>query len=226
MADLIFNSQVRWIWDASKCGKPDSYKAFRKSFVLDEKPGIAAVQIAADSTFALYVNGVRVPGGQFSDYPADRSYSTLDISEYLQKGVNVIAVSVHYLGTKFHVYLPGIASLRAVVFSGREILCATDETWKCADEPGFLSFSERKMTNQAGFIFEYDARKELPWKELSFDDSCWENAGCYTDEEAPLSLSPRPVRQLQEEKERTAFLNSSFWIVRREDETLLPGKCC
>jgi hypothetical protein len=61
MADLIFNSQVRWIWDASKCGKPDSYKDFRKSFVLDEKPGAAAVQIAADSTFALYVNGVRVP---------------------------------------------------------------------------------------------------------------------------------------------------------------------
>jgi hypothetical protein len=167
-----------------------------------------------------------VPGGQFSDYPTDRSYSTLDISEYLQKGVNVIAVSVHYLGTKFHVYLPGIASLRAVVFSGREILCATDETWKCADEPGFLSGSERKMTGQAGFIFEYDARKELPWKECAFDDSSWENAGCYTDEEAPLMLSPRPVRQLEEEKELPSFLSSSFWIVRREDETLQPGKMC
>ncbi|MBR2872555.1 MAG: hypothetical protein IKB99_03560, partial [Lentisphaeria bacterium] len=110
MADVIFNPAVRWIWDAAKCGKIDSYKAFRKTFELDELPGMAAVQIAADTSFALYVNGTRVPGGQFSDYPTDRTYSTLDIAPYLKKGRNVIAVSVHYLGTKFHVYLPGTAS--------------------------------------------------------------------------------------------------------------------
>ena len=189
MAEAIFNPAVKWIWDAAKCGKIDSYKAFRKTFHLDEIPGTAAVQIAADSTFVLYVNGVRVPGGQFSDYPKDRSYSTLEIAPYLRKGTNVIAVSVHYLGTKFHVYLPGIASLRAVVFSGREIICATDETWKCADEPGFLSYSARQMTFQAGFIFEYDARKELPWQEADFDDS----SGNAADE---------PDRQLAPEKAR------------------------
>ena len=226
MADLIYNPNVCWIWGADKCGKSDSYKAFRKSFELDELPGMAAIQIAADSTFALYVNGVRVPGGQFSDYPADRSYSTLDIAPYLKKGRNVIAVSVHYLGTKFHVYLPGTASLRAVVFSGRQIICATDDTWKCADEPGFLSYSNRVMTFQAGFIFEYDARRELPWKEVDFDDSSWENAGVYTSEEAPLSLSPRPVRQLAEEAELPSYLASCSWLSRREDGELSPAKMC
>lgn len=226
MSEAIFNSAVKWIWDSAKCGKVDSYKAFRKCFELDEVPGMAAIQIAADSTFALYVNGIRVPGGQFSDYPSDRSYSTLDISALLKKGKNVIAVSVHYLGTKFHVYLPGLASLRAVVFSGRTIICATDETWKCADEPGFLSYSARKMTGQAGFIFEYDARKELPWKEAGFDDSSWENAGVYTDEEAPLTLSPRPVSQLEELPERPVFLQFGGWIVRKEAPEKLPGQMC
>ena len=226
MAEAIFNPAVKWIWDAAKCGKIDSYKAFRKTFHLDEIPGTAAVQIAADSTFVLYVNGVRVPGGQFSDYPKDRSYSTLEIAPYLRKGTNVIAVSVHYLGTKFHVYLPGIASLRAVVFSGREIICATDETWKCADEPGFLSYSARQMTFQAGFIFEYDARKELPWQEADFDDSSWENAGVYTAEEAPLTLSPRPVPQVNELPELTTMLEFGAWIVRKEDPEKTPAQMC
>ncbi|MBE6384192.1 MAG: hypothetical protein E7048_00845 [Lentisphaerae bacterium] len=226
MADVIFNPAVRWIWDAAKCGKIDSYKAFRKTFELDELPGMAAVQIAADTSFALYVNGTRVPGGQFSDYPTDRTYSTLDIAPYLKKGRNVIAVSVHYLGTKFHVYLPGTASLKAVVFSGREIICATDDSWKCADEPGFLSYSGRKMTPQAGFIFEYDARKEVPWKEADFDDSQWENAGVYTDEEAPLTLSPRPVRQLEEKAELPCAFTAGHWLIREEDPGKMPGKMC
>ena len=226
MADPIFHSDVHWIWNAAKCGQPDTYKAFRKTFVLDELPGQAAIQIAADSTFALYINGVRIPAGQFSDYPADRSYSTLDIASYLKKGVNTVAVSVHYMGMVFHTHLPGIASLRAVIFSGREIICATDSSWKCADEPGFRSGSVRKMTSQAGFIFEYDAREEVPWKESDFDDTSWEKAGVYTDVEAPLTLSPRPVRQLAEMKEAAVSLQSCGWLIRREDPALYPGKLC
>ena len=143
MAEPVFSNSVKWIWDAGKCGKADSYKAFRKTFELDEVPGMAAIQIAADSTFALYVNGVRVPGNQFSDYPMERSYSTFDVASLLQKGKNVIAVSVHYIGTRFHVYMAGTASLRAVLFSGREIICGSDDSWKCSDEPGFVSETDR-----------------------------------------------------------------------------------
>ena len=226
MADAIFNPAVKWIWDKTKCGAPDSYKAFRKSFDLDEVPSMAAVQIAADSTFALFINGVRLPGGQFSDYPRDRSYSTFDIQPYLKVGRNVIAVSVHYIGAKFHVYLPGIASLRAVLFSGRTVICATDDTWKCADEPGYLSGSKRAMTFQAGFIFEYDARKEVPWKEADFDDSSWDNAGVYTDEEAPLALSPRPVPQLDELAEVKPAFEFGGWICRNESSEKFPAQMC
>ena len=95
MFDAILDPVVKWIWDAAKCGTPDSYKAFRKTFDLEEIPGAAAIQIAADSTFVLYVNGNRVPCGQFSDYPLDRTFSTVDIQRFLKKGRNVIAVSVH-----------------------------------------------------------------------------------------------------------------------------------
>ena len=226
MFDAILDPAVKWIWDAAKCGKADSYKAFRKTFDLAEIPGAAAVQIAADSTFVLYVNGHRVPCGQFSDYPLDRTFSTVDIQRFLKKGTNVIAVSVHYIGAKLHVYLPGVASLRAVVFSGREIICATDASWKCADEPGFLSGSARSMTFQAGFIFEYDARKENNWKECDFDDSSWENAGVYTDEEAPMTLETRPVSQLYELEECSAKLETSAFLIRREDPELQPGMMC
>ncbi|MBR2373111.1 MAG: alpha-L-rhamnosidase N-terminal domain-containing protein, partial [Lentisphaeria bacterium] len=226
MAEPVFDNAVKWIWDAGKCGRKDSYKAFRKTFDLEEVPGVAAIQISADSTFALYVNGKRVPGNQFSDYPMERSYSTFDVADLLQKGENVIAVSVHYIGEKFHVYMPGIASLRLVLFSGREIICASDNSWKCADEPGFVSGSGRKMTGQAGFIFEYDARLELPWKNTGFDDTEWKNAGVYDDDAAPVCLSRRPVPQLQELQEPSSSLALSGWLIRREDSGKMPGEMC
>lgn len=226
MAEAIFNSSVKWIWGADKCGRPDSYKAFRKTFDLDEVPGAAAVQISADSTFVLYINGTRVPCGQFSDYPEERSYSTVDVAGLLQKGRNVIAVSVHYIGTKFHVYLPGTAALKAVLFSGRSIICASDDSWKCADEPGFVSGSMRKMTGQAGFIFEYDARKGTLWQKADFDDANWEYCGVYSDEAPPMSLVPRPAAQLQELKEIPAYLTLSGWIIRKENPEKMPGRMC
>ena len=50
MAEPVFDNAVKWIWDAGKCGRKDSYKAFRKTFDLEEVPGVAAIQISADST--------------------------------------------------------------------------------------------------------------------------------------------------------------------------------
>ena len=69
MSEMIMDPGVKWIWNARKQGSPDTYMAFRKCFDLDEVPGAAGLQIAADSTFTLFVNNIRVPGGQFSDYP-------------------------------------------------------------------------------------------------------------------------------------------------------------
>ncbi|MBQ7696846.1 MAG: family 78 glycoside hydrolase catalytic domain [Lentisphaeria bacterium] len=227
MSEMILDPAVKWIWNLRKEGSPDTYMAFRKCFDLDEVPGSAGLQIAADSTYTLFVNGIRVPGGQFSDYPSDRSYSTFDVAKLLKKGRNVIAVSVHFLGEKFHVYMPGTASLRLALFSGRELICGTDGAWKCAPEPGFLSGSARKMTFQAGFIFEYDARKEVRWQEAGFDDSSWENAGVYAGNEIDLSLSPRPVPQVVEKSETPGNLISCAYIVRRErPDAPPPAELC
>jgi len=70
---MINNQKVKWIWSDINDRSKDCYKLFRASFTLDKVPEGTAIEIAVDSTFALYVNGKRIPCGQFSDYPEARN---------------------------------------------------------------------------------------------------------------------------------------------------------
>ncbi len=220
---MIHNQKVKWIWSDINDRSKDCYKLFRASFTLDKVPEGTSIEIAVDSTFALYVNGKRIPCGQFSDYPEARTYSTIDISEYLSTGKNTVAVSVHYLGDKFHVYIPGVPALRAAVFAGEKLLAFTSKTWKCAPDPALLSGSERKLTFQAGYIFEYNAQYENCWQIPDFDDSNWSFAEEYVD--FPATLEPRPVPQLAELLPPETRLSFSGLLFRRR-EYECPAESC
>ena len=80
----------RWIWSPShtKNEVPVGECYFRKSFKLGN-PEIGEVQITADNQFELLVNGQ--PVGQGQDW---RKMQTFDITKFLQKGRNCIAVRV------------------------------------------------------------------------------------------------------------------------------------
>ena len=220
---MILESDVRWIW-GSNLPEKDVYCAFRKEFFYEASMGRVFVELAADSTFALFVNGVRIPGSQFSDYPMQRTYSTLEITHAVRHGNNAIGIEVHYLGEKFHVYLPGTASLKAAVFSDKGKICVTDESWKCALAPGYRSGSGRVFTFQAGYIFDYDMSKAENWTDVGYDDSGWGNARVYSKEEYDPELSIRPVPQLLEFPEPDEKLCTCGTLLRFENESHTPAQ--
>ncbi len=183
--------RANWIWSSTEEQGKDLYHVFRRSFTVDGNAPVM-LQISADSTYAVCINGVRVPVTQFSDFPHSRTYCGADISALVKSGENTVTVEVHYWGESFSTYLAGRPYLKAVIFSGENILAATDGSWKTVPSPAYRAGLECKVTSQLGFAFEYNADTELP------PESEWKNAAVYTDESFWHELAERPIPQLLE----------------------------
>ncbi|MBO7273718.1 MAG: alpha-L-rhamnosidase N-terminal domain-containing protein, partial [Clostridia bacterium] len=71
---------------------------FRKRFSLQEDFSKAKIYISADDYYKLYVNGKFAGQGPAPSYHFRYNYTVIDISAFLQKGENVIAVHTLYQG--------------------------------------------------------------------------------------------------------------------------------
>ena len=103
---------------------PDSYHLFYAEFDAEKTNG-AMLEIAADSTFELFLNNQLVPVQQVMDFPDSRTYSRISVEEFLQPGKNRIRCGVHYIGDDFLTCQKGIGYLQLVVYVGDRILVKT-----------------------------------------------------------------------------------------------------
>ena len=145
----------RWIWSPShtKNEVPVGECFFRKSFKLGT-PEVGEVQITADNQFELFVNGQPVGEGQ--DW---RKMQSFDISKFLQKGKNSIAVRVANIDE-------GSAGLAALVLikeqGGTFEAHSTNGSWKTS------------------------VRRYQGWATPEFPDSEWVGATSYGELGATL----------------------------------------
>jgi alpha-L-rhamnosidase len=92
--------QAQWI-GADTPSAPNTFLRFRKQINLEQQPSKATLSIATDSKYWLWINGKMVVfEGQLKRGPTpnDTYYDVLDISRYLKKGNNMMAVLVWYWG--------------------------------------------------------------------------------------------------------------------------------
>jgi mono/diheme cytochrome c family protein len=80
----------QWIWkDAGAAEKTEPRTVyFRKVIELSEKPTAAAIVVACDNSFRLYINGKEAGSGRDHTKP-----NLIDIRSHLEKGRNVIAIA-------------------------------------------------------------------------------------------------------------------------------------
>ena len=84
--------EAQWIWspDHTKESVPTGEAChFRKSFTVRVPEG-GQIAIAADDQYEIYLNGRRIGTGE-----ATKKLDEYDISRYLTRGNNVIAVEIH-----------------------------------------------------------------------------------------------------------------------------------
>ena len=218
---LFKNSQ--WIWLNNHIEKVNQYAEFRHEFEFNELSNNIIAVISVDSDYELWVNGNFVGFNQYPNWPQDKTYNCHDVSNFVKKGINCIAVRVYYRGENFAVYCKGKAGLIFSLFNdNNKIIVVSDSSWKCRQSTSYKSGIVPKITVQLGFTVEYDARKEDDWKIAGFDDSLWKNA---TDLSGATdgywkSLKPRPVEYLHLGDIKPADLIASGYIIRqKESET-------
>ena len=80
---------------------------FRKAFHYDSSIDSARIYISADDYYKLYINGQFVAQGPAPSYHFNYNYNIVDVTPYLKKGENLIAVHTLYQGLINRVWQSG-----------------------------------------------------------------------------------------------------------------------
>lgn len=178
----MFNAfkNSKWIW-FEKPAKPDSYGDFYGEIVLSEITN-TLIRLSCDSDYVLYVNGRYVASNQYADLEWYKIYDEIDITPYLIKGKNSIAVTVWYFGEDSQKYCKADAGLIfEVVNSDGKVLLVSDENILSRPSPVYVAGRKKLVSYQLGFSFFYDSTKEDEWLTgcgRGFSDSVAVNKNC------------------------------------------------
>ena len=154
-------SGAKWIW-VENASKPDSYGEFYDEFMW--KGGDVNCCLSCDGDYTLFVNGQYVASNQYGDYEWYKSYDNIDITPFLKKGKNSIAVLVWYFGTDSQRYIKAQAGLIFELQSNGEVLLASGENTLARYSKSYKQGEKKLVTRQLGFSFAYDATQEDDWK--------------------------------------------------------------
>ena len=185
-----------WIWTEKQDDAPDIYRCFRCEFdvTAEDMKGDVDLLCAADSLFEIFLNGTRLPVTQCADVPGEKTMTRIEVKKYLHQGTNLIASRVHYLKTDFFTYCCGRPGFCAGLVTKDRCITETGPLWKCAPDPAYLSGARKKVTEQLGFTFQFDATRDVPWTRPGFDDSAWRHAAIpdFPEVKRRLRLTPLP----------------------------------
>jgi alpha-L-rhamnosidase len=204
MDKQTFFKDAGWIWyDHVGYDDVNTFMLARKEFHLDALPkNPAVINITADSRYKLYVNGNYVCYGPARGYPESYPFDTVDITGYLKKGGNVIAVLVHQYG--HGTYQSIYAGAEGLLVEGRtgdvDIGTGMNSGYLVKKCSGHRQDMLRR-TVQMNYQENYDARLiEKDWmlpgagiklNENGWKEPVWRKSGCapwfgFEEREIPL----------------------------------------
>ncbi|MBQ7258016.1 MAG: family 78 glycoside hydrolase catalytic domain [Abditibacteriota bacterium] len=161
-----------WIWTKDKTPEFNRFVRFRKTF--SYSGGKADLEITADTRYALYVNGEFLGFGPGRCWANHYNYDIYDISPYLQKGENLIAVLVNHYNTSTFQYISTPEGLYCELSLENETI-VSDNTFKAQKDSCYVSETVR-ISCQESFEEIFDASNDDGWRDLNYDDSSWDMA--------------------------------------------------
>ena len=167
---------------------------YRKNFIINKTDKKYTISITADDYYKLYINGSFICQGPAPGYHFSYYYNTIDITDYLTDGKNIIAVHTYYQGLINRVWQSGDnrTGLCACVYEDKKELFSTDESWKYIYDESFLENSEAIGYNTQ-YTENIDMQKHLHgWTELNYNDSRWINAVVNQNDDHTLKESYIP----------------------------------
>jgi hypothetical protein len=198
-------------------GQPDSDQsagtcvAFRKHFQLATVTNAVTLQIFADARYMLWVNGRYVQRGPARFEPQAPEYDSIDITQNLRPGDNVIVllVTAQISNGKVRMHTPGLtARIAQVQENEQHVICSTDDSWKWSDRTRY-----RKVKTDWPNLYDVvDARVEDgDWTLPGYDDSHWVSAQPVADGWG--ALTARRIPLLGETDVEPAWQTGAVWPV-------------
>ncbi len=154
----------------------NSHVLFRKKFYCESTEN-TTIYISADDYYKLYINGAFVQQGPAPAYTSNYNYNVLDISSYLKKGENTIAVHTYYQGLINRVWVSGDQhhGLILDIVTDDAVILSSDATFLCQLHSGYTS--DKISGLQTQFMENYDANApEVGFAQEDFDDTAWAQA--------------------------------------------------
>ena len=178
----IEGKSPRW-WDASWISVPgavpNSYGVyyFRKTINLENVPETFPISVSGDTRYKLYVNGEIVSIGPARSDVTHWRYETVDISDNLKTGDNVVAAVVWHEGA-FKPEANNSSMYSAFILQGGNEAASilnTDGSWKCIKDEAYQPIPVLMPTfYAAGPGEKLDMNKTVAnWNTSECDDSQW-----------------------------------------------------
>lgn len=186
-------SAADWIWTEPAPSTVNDYQDFRKPFHLEAPASTGRLRIAAIGDFAVWIDGIPVGHGQFSDYPDAPTFSEFAVAGEFAAGEHVLAVTGYRRGADFSTFRDGPSGLCVLLELG-DARIGSDATWRVRRSRCYRSGEIERVTLQLGFVMQYDARQEDRWRFPDYDDAAWASA---VPVERPVPVA-RPVPPLHE----------------------------
>jgi alpha-L-rhamnosidase len=188
-----------WIFPAVDADAVNVYADFLQAFTAAGNHEHCHLIVSADTDFTVWLNGVAIGGGQYSDYPDRKTYECFDVGGLLHNGENRLAFTVFYNGRNSSVYRRGAPGLFFALTCGGDTLACSGTETLCRLNPAYHSGPIAVVSGQLAYTFGYDARQTDDFQSLDYKPSSeWRTI---RPDEAYLpsgrtTLSPRPVARL------------------------------
>ena len=186
--------KAKWIW-LNNCNNKDEYIQFFKSFEINSTTDKIYLNISCDTDYTAYINGELTAFGQYSDYPFHKVYDSIDITNYVNIGVNKIALCCYYYGEDSLTYYKGDAGLIFEIIQGENIIAFSNEEVKCRLAKDYISYRKEKITWQQGFNVFYDMSKYDGWNKNEYDNLELNNSVIIKRQDITLNI--RPIKKLK-----------------------------
>lgn len=145
----------KWIWTKGNEGI-DVYGEFLSEFNYDG--GELALEISADSEYAVFLNGKFVYSGQYADFPWYKIYDRIYLKEYAKVGANSLVVWVWHCGEVNFCHYVNRAAVRFAVTADGRVAAQSCAATLSRVLPCFKGGAQRQITPQMGFSFCADGR--------------------------------------------------------------------
>lgn len=196
-----FRFQADWIGPELEPGYENCYFQAVREFELDEVPESVLLRIAADTSYVLWLNGLKVASGPVRGTAKLCYFDTLEVAPLLRPGRNVIAALVYSPVRENFIVAPAAPALRLEIPG----VVGTGPDWKLRLAPEWKT-PVPLFSLQTGFMVHRDLRLASDeWKNGVTEG--WKNAAVVTDEKlCGKELKPRNVPALVETFLRSADL--------------------